>query len=202
MCLSVSLLCVCVCVLWIKNVYIHRKWLTCFTCCLLMCVHMCSVYVKTERDCVCVCVCVRDKEREIKQRKLLIILASIRRNTLSWYPWRRVTNASYCSLADIRSSSPPPSSIPLSLSHVPFLSSLPHVHCDCDMHVTHSSSYLPSFFFHFFSPSSTACPLSKPFHSSFPISAMLPMSPIFPSPVLSSSFILFTSQFSHMIAVL
>lgn len=118
-----------------------------------------------------VCVCVfrrrkwRNKSREGKQqRKLLIILAPIRRNTASRYPRRRVMNASYCSPADIRRSSPPSPSPPppSSLSHVPLVSCLlpslavlPLVHSGRDMRVTRSSSsYLPlsGFLLPFFFP--------------------------------------------------
>lgn len=163
--------------------------------------------METQRVFVCVCVFKRrkwrNKSREGKQqRKLLIILAPIRRNTASRYPRRRVMNASYCSPADIRRSSPPSPPPPSSLSHVPLVSSLlpspsvlPLVHSGCDMRVTRSSSsYLPlsGFLLPFFFSSSTACPPSQPFHSNFPSllrSPLLPVpaeSPIFPSPVLVS----------------
>lgn len=67
------------------------------------------------------------------------------------YPWRRVMNASYCSLADIRHSfPPPPSSTPLSPSHVPFplllrplsLSVLPSVHSGSDMYTPPPTSLI------------------------------------------------------------
>lgn len=71
-------------------------------------------------------------------------------------------NASYCSPADIRRSSPPSPPPPSSLSHVPLFSSLlpsfsvlPLVHSGCDMRVTRSSSsYLPlsGFLLPFFPP--------------------------------------------------
>lgn len=158
--------------------------------------------METQRVCVFKRRKWRNKSSEGKQqRKLLIILAPIRRNTASRYPRRRVMNASYCSPADIRCSSPPSPPPPSSLSHVPLvscllpsLSVLPLIHSGCDMRVTRSSSsYLPlsGFLLPFFS-SSTTCPPSQPFHSNFPSLLWSPLSPapakspIFPSPVLVS----------------
>lgn len=88
-------------------------------------------------------------------RKILIILASIRRNTSSPYPWRCVMNASYCSPVDIRrSSTPPPPLLSLSSCHMYLFSppsfprlSPPLVYSGCDKHVTYFSSYLPFQFF-------------------------------------------------------
>lgn len=60
--------------------------------------------------------------------KLLVILAPIRRNTLSRNPRRRVMKAFYCSLADICRSSPP-------LSWTPLLSSSSSLPSSFDMQV-------------------------------------------------------------------
>lgn len=134
-----------------------------------------------------VCEQQRETEKPKPRRKLLIILAPIRRNTLSRYPWRRVMNASYCSPADIRHSSPPssppPSSILRSQSHVPFplllfYSSIPAlVHPSCNMHLSPPTTLV---FLAFCSP-------CQPFCSNFPSPPRSFTSPISLSP---SSFLL------------
>ena len=151
---------------------------------------------------VCETVCVwatqrkRNKGREKKrQRKLLIILASIRRNTSSRYPWRRVMNASYCSLADIRRSSPPPPhpSLPVTCTFPlllgPLLPSLSPSSLSFIPAVTCTSFLIPSliflvFFFHAFLQHRMSS--ISTFSLSFLISAVLTTSPISLSPVLFS----------------
>lgn len=142
-----------------------------------------------------VCEQQRETEKPKPRRKLLIILAPIRRNTLSQYPWRRVMNASYCSPADIRHSSPPssppPSSILRSQSHVPFplllfYSSIPAlVHPSCNMHLSPPTTLV---FLAFCSP-------CQPFCSNFPSPPRSFTSPISLSPDSFSSFIIFASDF-------
>lgn len=99
------------------------------------------------------------QQKRSDKRKLLIILICIRRNMSSQYPWRRVMNASYCSLDDIRSSSPPALSQLSSSFSLLVYPSLCHMYVflfsfiKSILAVTCTSHLLPSYLPDFLSPS-------------------------------------------------